>query len=95
MVLSKCDVCRSGKGVAVRFGEKSVLTLCKKCIGEASYYASIQEMDFMVMYMPKLRLAFLKCTDECKFTNTCYEKITTFIWLRSFNDWLIENKRRR
>lgn len=91
----KCDICRSGKGVAVRYGEKSIVTMCPKCISEASQYATNQEMIFMITFMSKLHLQKLKCQEGKKFTDDCYDRITTFIWLRSFNEWLRKKRRDR
>lgn len=87
----KCDICRSKEGVVVRFGEKSIHTMCCDCIESASGYATKHEMIFMVIHIPMFRKE--KCEEGGEFAKDCYNKIATFIWLRSFKDWIIQNRR--
>jgi hypothetical protein len=89
--MNKCDICRSEKGVAVRFGRNSIHTMCGNCIDEVNRYATNQEMIFMVTHIPMIRKG--KCNEGVKFTNDCCVRIATFIWLRSFKDWITQKRR--
>jgi hypothetical protein len=88
---NRCHICRTNKSVAVRFREKSIISMCPKCITECSNYATLNTMLFMFNFIKGRET---KCEKEKEFDDECYAEITTFIWLRCFNEWIEKGRGR-
>jgi hypothetical protein len=84
---NNCHICRATNSVAVRYREKSIISMCPKCIGECSAYATINCFGNLYDHMKK-------CIDEGKTFKRGIKKMEDDIWLESFSNWIEMNRRR-
>jgi hypothetical protein len=73
--------------VAVRYREKSVISMCPKCIIACGSYATVNCFGHVYEFIRK-------CLDEEKAYEVEIEEMERIIWMDSFSNWIEMNRRR-
>lgn len=79
---NKCHICNASNSVAVRYYEKSIVSMCPKCVQEGSAFANMSLFRWMYEQMKD---------------GVYDDKIVSMedvIWTRSFILWITDNKRK-